>query len=436
MFLYSFDADYSEIPETDGAVGAYIEDGYVGEALSVAQESVQQFRDSGAKADELAALNTVAKVYIFAGDHEKASRAANDANYQARRAGNRKSEASALNNIARVNLAKEKYEDAVKTAKESVDLCSDIGDSAGHAAALGTIAETYLAQENKSDALTAANEAVDVFRGAGDIKGEGSALLVVADLRIAFDEFRPAMWVAREAADLFEKAGDRLKMAAALQMAAHASMGSDGTTPTSEEASGAYKSAAEALDIFREEGDARGEATALRTIGLALNAMGQKDDALQMLESSEDLFRALGLEVSAASSLLATCVVRREANKAAAMSAAKKAKRIFKAAGAKDMVEKADAFMEFLTTGRFPTKQKGVVVKEKKTAAEALGLQYSDMGGLTQDNKPLFRFDRFTGRQARASLINEGASDLGRGGSGDPTRPKKTVYKVNWQQGK
>merc|ERR1712032_603941 len=95
--------------------------------------------------------------------------------------------------------------------------------------------------------------------------------------------------------------------------------------------------------------------------------------------------RTLGLQVSAGASVLAMCFVRAKANKQAAKAAAKKAKRMFKEAGAKDMVEKADDILEFLTTGQFPQRSKGAV-KEKASAAQTLGLQYSDMQGPTLNN--------------------------------------------------
>lgn len=233
--------------------------------LAVLTNVLDQHRRSGNREAEAATLCAIGNSYNALGQQQRAVETFQLALTIYRETANKKGEANALSHIGDVYRGWGFPEQAIHFYRDALQLYGSVGNSQEKAIALNNLGVAYLSLRNKKKSLEYLNQALDAYRAMDDRRAEALALnnigmaynSVFNDPQRAFDYFQQAM-------TKLQLINDRGNQAIVLdnEGAACVKLGKKDMAAISFD---------RALVLFRETGDARGEARVVKH----LNALGE-----------------------------------------------------------------------------------------------------------------------------------------------------------------
>lgn len=260
------------------------------QALAAAEQSYELFKqleDIGkVQGWEVAALGTVVQAYLAGKDIDAAINACREGLKRVEARCDKAGQAAVLDMQRQAYFEKGMNEEARECADKALDLVREVNDKRfeaelllQQAPLLGAVCEADKATDN-------IQEAIGIFRDLGLAKDEANALQFLSDAHLAKKEERDALKAAEQTKNLQEKLDNQKGVALAYISAGrvHHEFG------RCREAQAAYQ---EALAIFREGNDRRGEAESLCYIA-RLHA--DNKDAEKAIEAG-NLCRAIYLEL-------------------------------------------------------------------------------------------------------------------------------------------
>jgi len=237
------------------------------ESLSVARQAAQLFQKIGDKQKGARALQTAATALMTKGKIKgEALDLAEESRDLYRQAGDSRGEAAVLFTLAHANLMMKSYDKALQFAEESAEAFNKLEDRANEAATLLELANAHLArmEENKDPcdgtyAIRAARDAARLYRSVSDERGEVEALHALANAQVSEELYYQATESAEEGRRLAHKLGDQTLEGSALIVIAR-------THWADRDAQRAIGFAREAEALFREARDHQNTRVAVQLV--------------------------------------------------------------------------------------------------------------------------------------------------------------------------
>lgn len=233
-------------------VFAQLANGANDDALTAAQQLVDDCKDEGNKLWEARAYELVAYVQARMGDLDKAIESAEEAVtiYHDLEA-EREEAICRIHALAKYQAEKGDGDGAAKSVKKARALAAEMDDLILEGYVFLASVDTFGMVNQAEKAVDAGLDAADCFREAGDKRGEGKAQAALANIYIQFGNFDEAVRQANASANTFASIGDRRGQARGLLTVAtaHYTYGN----PTE-----AAKVAQDGLKLCRSEDDKKG----------------------------------------------------------------------------------------------------------------------------------------------------------------------------------
>eukprot|EP00930_Biecheleria_cincta_P058388 TRINITY_DN44226_c0_g1_i1.p1 TRINITY_DN44226_c0_g1~~TRINITY_DN44226_c0_g1_i1.p1 ORF type:complete len:803 (-),score=222.84 TRINITY_DN44226_c0_g1_i1:107-2515(-) len=262
------------------------------QALAAAEQSYELFKqleDIGkVQGWEIAALGTVVQTYLAAKDVDAAINAAKEGMKRVEARGDKAGQAAILDMLRQGYFEKSMHEDAMDCANKALALVREVEDRRFEAELLLQQAPLLGATCEADRATDNIQEAIGIFRELGLAKDEANALQFLSDAHLAKREERDALKAAEQTKNLQEKLDNLRGVAAAYISAGRVHH----EYCRFREAQAAYQ---EALAIFREGNDRRGEAEALSYITRLHADNKDADKALETGNICRDIYLELGM---------------------------------------------------------------------------------------------------------------------------------------------
>jgi len=198
------------------------------EALSAATSMVEIFSQLGDKKAQAHAQQMIANIYMQGGDPPAAIRTGKEAAELFSKTGEKSGEATAWHTVAQAHMviyssAAERCEteadyaylpvgdakEAAQYAKKARLLFRQENDDTSELAVLHTIAQAHWATQNIREAIRAGEEESQMAKRVKEPAAEAQALLLLSGLYAEMGRHAPAYRSAAEAKDVFEKIGDQ-----------------------------------------------------------------------------------------------------------------------------------------------------------------------------------------------------------------------------------
>lgn len=302
-------------------------------------------------------------------------------------------------------LSKGDAEGAEELAKKAVELWENAGNKPQQAFALRRLADVCFKSGNSFDGWQYAKEALHLYRDVADQRGEAEMLYQIALAHVDTETYEEAIRIAEEGIAMCRENGDGAMLGRLLYAVAKAYMTelAGGVASEIQEQQLNWKTrlaGKEALAIFKQVGDRRGEAQALDVLSEAFLTYGNLVEAKLKAKAAAEIFKELGDKKGEGESLLLVARSRVHDNKEEALRLAKLGERLIRKAGdaklAKQAVETVDKLRDF-EPYRKPEK------KEEKAATAASQTEKTD---ITLDFEAMTLrgayFYGFTSRAARS----------------------------------
>jgi CHAT domain-containing protein len=252
--------------------------------LQTALQSAMAARDARA-AGRL--LNQLGDLWLRANNPQAALDAYTRAVSAARLAQDVEQGVAALNGLGNVARAMGKPQEAQQAYQRAQEVATAQNFPAGKADALNNQAQLYASQRQPQKALELATQALAIRRALGDRAGEGAVLAEIAAGYSAAGERQQALDYAQQALAAYQAAGASQGIASTLL--------GIGDLYASIRDGKAVDYYAKALALARQSNFVRIEASALYKLGLAENALGKNDEALEDDTEALGLFRRLNM---------------------------------------------------------------------------------------------------------------------------------------------
>jgi len=199
---------------------------------------------------------------------------------------------------------KAEFEEALEAVTKAQDLYKEHGDKTGEASALHMVVEIQQMLDNGEAVLKASARQRSLLKSIGDKRGEAASCLTTCYARLyqlstaghsrgsaEHDEiWGRAFREAKDGLTLANTLGDESLFARAFYMLAEVYVA---TTGKGEEA---LQCSTQAVKLYKEGGDAKGEASAQVTLGHAHHLLGKQEEALEAAQRAQQLFTELGDE--------------------------------------------------------------------------------------------------------------------------------------------
>eukprot|EP00747_Dinoflagellata_sp_TGD_P164724 gnl/TRDRNA2_/TRDRNA2_185041_c0_seq1.p1 gnl/TRDRNA2_/TRDRNA2_185041_c0~~gnl/TRDRNA2_/TRDRNA2_185041_c0_seq1.p1 ORF type:complete len:848 (-),score=257.85 gnl/TRDRNA2_/TRDRNA2_185041_c0_seq1:104-2380(-) len=265
------------------------------QAVQTAEKSIGIYQELGEVEEVANSLSQLANAHITSGDYQSALEAAQELTNGFLRNGNRKAEAMALLTVCNCQAYLGNFEKCVEHAKRARDLFRGADHAHGEANALATLAEAYMNLRKFDHAYNYANRARRLYKDSDDLDGEGRMLMQSAQANIMLlgpggkQKGGKAKWqqIAKQVNDglrVARKVKDRYMTGHGLALLAQIYSATSQHELT-------LQAADDALQIFREVGDIRGEINALLLIVDAHCEQKKYDDMYEPGEDALDLSR-------------------------------------------------------------------------------------------------------------------------------------------------
>jgi len=408
---------FKELGSTKGQAAAAYVVALVHEATPSPEDAAWQagearrlFQQAGDRVGEAVALETAARCYLLLQDFQKGLPAAQDALATFRELGEGQKEAATLCVLAKMHLGRSELEMALQMAKDAVAKYGDLGQTVGDA--LDIAMDVFMKMGSKDDAVFIAQQEIERLKQIGNTKEEGAVLYKIAQLhrksgkpelaaapaaeaaaaaRSAFDrmgELEATVLGASIKLDLREKAEAERLAQAALDMAKDAGPSATDLVvdaircmsqvkAASKAFQGAFDTAIGAMNLFKGQGNAKGEASSLLVISELQVQIRDSDGALNTLQASIPLFVAAGAKKDEAAALIKLAQMHSTRGESRqALKAAEEALAIYRKLA--DNAGKADAAL-VAATAHFALSGRGNALEAMRAAQEAVSV-YSKLG--------------------------------------------------------
>mmetsp|Transcript_105674 Transcript_105674/g.298662 ORF Transcript_105674/g.298662 Transcript_105674/m.298662 type:complete len:399 (-) Transcript_105674:139-1335(-) len=188
------------------------------------------------------------------------------------------------------SLMRQTARDAFAAANEALALYTRAGDKRGEAATLQALARAQLQKREASGAVKSAKAALDLFEEVDNVKGMVAALEILVSAYIQCQEPQQALDVATEKHQRLMQKGDKVGQAAVSVPLFLALRSQEDQQVHANEA---LEVANDALRIFRELGDRKGEADMWVRVSETHLNWGMADSAKQEAQAARMMYREL-----------------------------------------------------------------------------------------------------------------------------------------------
>lgn len=267
---------------------AYCALGYAEKAIEFHQEHLALAHQIGDRAQEGRAVGDLGRAYRQLGDEERAIRHHQEELKIARELGNQFKEAAALDNLGDTYWQLGNVPQAVEFYKQSLALARRIEDRARVKSILSSMGHVYLHSGETKEAVALFHQALSLARKIGDRMGEGEALGDLGFLyqslgyqEKAVDYYTQALEIARENNDRRREAAHQVRLA---------DMQMEGDLPQKKQAKEEYELA---LTAVEELGDRLQMLEILDKLGHAYHQLGDYIGAANLYKRVGDLARQM-----------------------------------------------------------------------------------------------------------------------------------------------
>ncbi len=250
------------------------------EAEAEAHQALELARSTGDNGRVVAALSTLGMIACFVG------RAADGVIYLEEaatfRGANLRQQADARNALGQNLLDLQRFEDAEPQLLAALALYSELHDERGQAEVLGTLGTLRMEMGEPNLAETTIVRAIEISRQIGYRHGEAVYQMNLGILQAMTNRPHTAIQAFTQAANTYVTIGNRRGQALVLSNAAwlrHSLLGDD---------EGAGRDSREALSVYQQIGDPRGQAQCQATIGSIRYRGGKVEEAGAYLQQSLD----------------------------------------------------------------------------------------------------------------------------------------------------
>jgi len=260
-----------------------------------AQAAEQNLADARRSDDRLAqsfALHALARVKCTRNAYSEARIAAEEALESFRAADSAKGVASTTLLLAKIALDMREASEAERLATEALSKFQAASSRTGEAAVHHMLARMHIRDSRVDEALEEIEQARALFEKSGDKEGQAAALLVKGNIYAwnYSDGQEEALKVGREAVALCRKVGRpacRLREADAQFLVATAAF-------TLKRHKDGLKAAKESLELFKEWGGPRSQASSMRAVAMGLMQCDRLEEAHEVAEQTLSMLRAQG----------------------------------------------------------------------------------------------------------------------------------------------
>jgi tetratricopeptide (TPR) repeat protein len=348
------DGDASaELAALDMLVNTHSQNGQLKEAFEAAEEALEILRDKDDVINEMRMQGTIAQLQLDRQETVAATEAAEEMLRIAEELEDNRAEAKARHMIAEVMKIKGDVKGLLKEAKSQQKLYRNVKDVKGEALAMLEEADARYQKADFEEALETATKAQETYKDAGDKAGEASALGMIAEVSQMLNDSEAVLKASARQRSLFKTIGDKRGEAAAALQTCHARLyvlatsgHARGSQQHQEVWSRAYKEAkdgmtlaytygedslyaqsfyllaqvyvagkdkgeealqcgSQAVEMYKEMGDVRGEAQAQVTVAHACHLLAKKNEAIQAVTAALALFQEIGDENGSAMAMQA-----------------------------------------------------------------------------------------------------------------------------------
>ncbi|MBN1461597.1 MAG: tetratricopeptide repeat protein [Armatimonadetes bacterium] len=267
---------------------AYEERGSLDEALDSYKRALKVEADLGDRMAEILCLNDIGNIYFTQGRIDDAEVYFQRALEARRQLGEKKGIAISLNYLGNIERLRGRYDKAVARYLEALRIAKEIGWRSGEAETRGYVASVMARQGRYAAALESQEEALRIFEELGDKNGVAVSLAARSRVECSLGECETAAETVERALEMAREIGNEELVADAIL-----ARGTVGNLSGSD-------SVVEDLKKARQHADASGgRITYLQVaseLGRALRRGGRLEESLQILSSTSDEARRLGLE--------------------------------------------------------------------------------------------------------------------------------------------
>jgi CHAT domain-containing protein/Tfp pilus assembly protein PilF len=256
-------------------------------AIAKYEEALKLYRETGDRAKQAIALNSIGLVYSLLGEQQKALEYLNQSLPLSQAAGDRKQVASTISNFGFVYLQLGEKQKALDYFKQSLPLARAAGDRSGEATTLTNIGKVYSDLGEKQQALKYYSQSLPLTREVGDRRGEAIIFNNIGKVYSDLGEQQKALENYNRSLPLSREFGDRSQESTTLNNMAvvYLAVG---------EQQKALDYFTQSLALSRTVGDRSGEAVILSNIGKIYSNLGEKDQAKEYYQQSLSLSQAVG----------------------------------------------------------------------------------------------------------------------------------------------
>ncbi|NJK75210.1 MAG: tetratricopeptide repeat protein [Microcoleus sp. SU_5_6] len=251
------------------------------------EEALKLYRETGDRAKQAIALNSIGLVYSLLGEQQKALAYLNQSLPLSQAAGDRKQVASTISNFGFVYLKLGEKQKALEYFKQSLPLARAAGDRSGEAITLTNIGNTYSDLGEKQQALEYYRQSLPLTRAVGDRRGEAITLNNIGKVYSDLGEPQTALEHYNRSLSLSRELGDRTQEATTLNNIAVVYL-------TLGETQKALEYFDRSLPLSRAVGNRSNEAVTLSNIGKIYSDLGEKQQALEYYQQSLSLSQTAG----------------------------------------------------------------------------------------------------------------------------------------------
>mmetsp|Transcript_62272 Transcript_62272/g.131642 ORF Transcript_62272/g.131642 Transcript_62272/m.131642 type:complete len:520 (-) Transcript_62272:243-1802(-) len=411
------------------------------DALELAQEAIRKFREAGSKVGEANVLNTMARINLARGRRHDCVKLAKQARALFRAAEERHGESEALHFLVRGSLALNRKEEALKLAKEmsalheandlekqgvaqlvTVDVLCDMEDydeatevatkvvemfdmthKSLQAQATRRLADVCFAKGDDSDGWMYAKEALELYRSVGHCKGEAEMLLEITKAHFSSAGGQEGLLIAEEGIKLCREANFRKTLGDLLLATARGRLAMESAGFAQEQHLNykARQGGKEALTVYQEIGDLKGQLNAHNTLAMGFMAYGNVAEGKARARRAVEIAQMLGDKTAEGANLLLVAQCRFHDNKEEAARLASLASRLLRDGGDRKTMEEAGPVISAIQEDGEEKKD-----KEKRGAGASLAETMASKMDLTLDFDDMktraIYFWGFTSRAARA----------------------------------
>lgn len=323
------------------------------EAQKVAKQAVVTFREVADKAGELAALKALAKIYIAIRKPQEALKIAAEAVALFEGVKDPEGQVTAFLLSADANVAAGQYEVAQKEAQKAVEIWENAVEKVKQARALNRLAKACFAGGNTIDGWQYAKEALQLYRDAKNKRGEITAICDIALAHLEAETYEEAVRIAEEGVSICRDSPDRPLLAKALFTAAKASVIQVTTVvlPEVKEQQVNWRArlaGKEALAIFQQIGDRKGEADALNVLATAFLGYGNVAEAKAKGKQAVEISKEIGDKKGEGENLLLVAQSRVHDNREEATRLARVAERLLREASGGKIAKRTSDVLDHL----------------------------------------------------------------------------------------